>query len=127
MCNIKMSAWLEIIGSFLGNQLLQINFETRGRITTFLYYNYRVDSELDKVACVIQHISCAGTGFISQLDKYWLPTISPSYQPSYADVENYYSTKILEHYNNWIIMNVLDNKAPQVEFDNIPDLILAVT
>ena len=32
---------------------------------------------------------------------------------------------MLEHYNGYNIMKLLDNKAPQVEFDNIHVLIIA--
>ena len=33
--------------------------------------------------------------------------------------------KIVKHYNDWIIMEFLDNKTPQVDFDKIHVLIIA--
>ena len=44
----------------------------------------------------------------------------------YYRVENCYYNKILEHYNDWIIIEVLYNNTPQVDFDNIHALIIAV-
>ena len=41
------------------------------------HYRYRVDTELGKSACAISWIQCAFTACIYQLDKYWLPTITP--------------------------------------------------
>ena len=32
--------------------------------------------------------------------------------------------KLLEHYNDWIIVKFLDNKTPQVYFDNIHAFII---
>ena len=81
-----------------------------------------VDTELVKGICAINRIPCAYPACVAQLDKYWLPTIYPSSQLRYAGVENCYYNKILEHYNDWIIMELLDNKTPQVEFDNIHTL-----
>ena len=54
-----------------------------------------------------------------------LPNCDPSYKPNYAHVENCYYNKILEHLSNWIIMELLDNRTPQIMFDNICEFILA--
>ena len=35
-------------------------------------------------------------------------------------------TKMLEYYNDWITMELLDNKTPQVVFDIIHVLIIAL-
>ena len=88
-------------------------------------YRYRVDLELGKCVCAIFLIPCVCTSCVSQLDKYWIPAIPPSPQPRYSHVESCYYNKILEHYNDWIIMKLLDNKTPQVDFDNIHALITA--
>ena len=85
--------------------------EMRGINTIILNYHSRVDPELGK--CVVQ------------LDKYWLTNIDPSYQPMYDRADKFYYNKIPEYYNDWIIMLFLDNKTPQVNFDNIHALILA--
>ena len=61
----------------------------------FLHYHYRVDPELGKGVCDIFCIICACPARVYQLDKYWLPTIFPSYQPRYARVENCYYKKYL--------------------------------
>ena len=68
-------------------------FGMRGRNTIFLNYNYRVDLEPGKGVCAIFWIPCACPSFVDQLDKYWLPTIPPSYQPKYDNVENCYYKK----------------------------------
>ena len=34
-------------------------------------------------------------------------------------------TKMLEYYNDWITMELLDNKTPQVVFDNIHALFIS--
>ena len=97
----------------------------RGRNTISLHYNYRADPELGKCVCAIFRIPCACPACVAQLDKYWLPNCDPSSQPRYAHAENCYYKKILEHCNYWIIMKFLDNKTPQVDFDNIHELIIA--
>ena len=91
-----------------------------------MHYHYRVDTELGKYVCVIYSIPRACLDCVAKLDKDWLPNIAPSYQLMYAHVENCYYKKMLEHYNDWIIMKLLNNKTPQVEFDNIHALIIAV-
>ena len=92
-------------------------------INTIIFHDhYRVEPELGKVACVIRRIPCACPACVAQLDKYWSPTITPSSQSRYAHVENCYYNIILEQYNNCIIMNFLDSKTPQVDFDNIYEL-----
>ena len=90
-------------------------FETRGRNTILLHYHYRVDTEFGK--CVF--------AYVAQLDKYWLTNIPWSSQPTYAHVENCYYNKILEYYNDLIIIKLLDNKTPQVEFDNMDAFIIS--
>ena len=81
--------------------------------TILLRYHYRVDTELGKGVCVICQIPCACSAYANQLDKYWLPTITPSYQLRHVHVEMFCYKKILEHYNDWIIMEFLDNKTPK--------------
>ena len=98
-----------------------------GRNNIILRYHYMVDIELGKCICEIFHITCACQACVSKLDKYWLPTIAPPYQPRYARNENCYYNKILEHYNDCTIMKLLENKATQVELDNIHSLILSGT
>ena len=97
----------------------------RGINTIILHYYYSIDPKLGKGVCNIFRIPCACTACIAKLDRYWLPNIDPSSQPRYARVENCYY-KIIEHNKNWIIMDLLENKTPQVEFDNIHALIPAV-
>ena len=101
-------------------------FKTRERNTFIFHHNYRVDTELGKGVCDISWISCACTDCVNQFDKYLLPTISTSSQPRYAYIENCDYKKTLKHYNDWIIITLLDNNAPHVEFDNIHEFILAV-
>ena len=72
----------------------------RGRNTILSHYHYRVDPELGEGVCVVFRIPCACPSFVAQLDKDWLPTINPSYQPKYVYVEKCYYSKILEHYND---------------------------
>ena len=60
-----------------------------------------------------------------QLDQYWLQTIASLSQSRFARVENCYYNKILEHYNDCITVEFLDNKTSQVEFDSIHELILS--
>ena len=72
-------------------------FETRGRNNMILNYHYMVDTKLGKGVCENCQIPCECTACVTQLDKYWLPTIVPSYQPRYAHVENCYYNKIIEH------------------------------
>ena len=43
----------------------------------------------------------------------------------YYRVEMFYHNKIFKHYTDLIIVEVLDNNTPQVEFDNIHSFILA--
>ena len=102
------------------------NFEMRGRNTILLYYYYRVDPELGKCVCVIHCISCACPACVAQLDKYLLLNIAPLSQPRYAHIENCCFRKILEYYNDWIIMKFLDIKKTQVDFDNINVLVILV-
>ena len=85
----------------------------RERNTTPSRFPYRVDIELGKYVCVILLVSCACPACVGQLDKYWLPTIYTSSQPRYDRVENGYYENILEHYNDWVIMEILDNKTLQ--------------
>ena len=73
-----------------------------------------VDPELGKFVCLIHCIPSGCLAYVVQLDKDWLLTIPPSSPPSYAHVGNFYYNKILEHYNDWIIMEFIDNKTPQV-------------
>ena len=68
-------------------------FEMRGRKTILFRYHYRFDTELGKGFCTIFQIPFPFSACISQLDKYWLPTISPSSQPRYAHVKNCYYLK----------------------------------
>ena len=98
----------------------------RGINTIISHYRYRVDPKMGKCVCAILGIKCTCTAYVAQLDKYWLPNIAPSYQPMYSPVENCYYKKMIEHYNDWINIELLDNKITQVEFDNIHALILAV-
>ena len=90
----------------------------RGRNNILLYYHYKVDPKIGKGICKILRIPCACPACVAQHDKYWLPTIAPSYQPSYARVELFYYNKIIEHYKYLIIIKLLDNKTPQFQFDN---------
>ena len=101
------------------------NFKFRGINTIILHFHYRVDPELGKGFCVIHRITCACPCCVDQLDKYWLPTIYPSSQPRYAHVDFSEYIKILEHYNDWIIVNFLEKKTPQVDFENIHALIIS--
>ena len=91
-----------------------------------LNHHYRVDPELGKCVCEIIRIIFTCTDCVAQLDKYLLSIIDPSSQRRYVSVENLYYNKIHEHYNDWIIMEFLDNKTPQVDFYNIYALIIAV-
>ena len=91
----------------------------RGRNNIILPYHYMVDPELGKGVCAICQIPCACPACVHQLDKYWLPTIHISSQPRYEHVEKFYYNKILENYNYCIIVELLDNKTPQVKFDKI--------
>ena len=63
-------------------------FKMRRINITILHYHYRVDPELGKGGCEIFRIPCACSDCFAQLDKYWLATIAPSSQPSYACVKN---------------------------------------
>ena len=64
--------------------------EIIGINTTPLNYHYSCDPELGRGVCVILQIPCAFPVCIAQLDKYFLPTISPSSQLRYSLVENCY-------------------------------------
>ena len=101
--------------NFPRHQVAAKKFEIRGRNTILLHYHYRVDPELGKYVCENFRILCACKSCVAQIDKYWLPTIATSSQPRYDRVENCYHKK-LEHKNDWIIMKLLDNKTPHVEF-----------
>ena len=48
-----------------------------------------------------------------------IPNFHSLSQPRYACVENCYYKNILEHYNDYIIIELLDNKTPKEELDNI--------
>ena len=98
----------------------------RGRNTILPHYWYRVDPELGKYICAIHRIPCACPAYVYQFDKYWLPTIDPSSKPGYSRIENCYHTKTPEHFTDQTIMELLDNRTPQVELDNIHAFILAV-
>ena len=91
-----------------------------------MHYHYRVDPNIGKDLCAICWIPCACPACVGQLDKHWLPNCAPLSQPSYSRDENYYCRKILGHYNNWIIMEFLENKTPQVELNNLHGLMLVV-
>ena len=52
------------------------NFVTRGLNTILLNYHFRVDPELQFV-CAIFRTPYACPSCVAQLDKYWLPTITP--------------------------------------------------
>ena len=93
-------------------------FDERGQNSVFSN-SYRVDTKLGKFVCSIHRIPCACPSCVAQLDKYWLPNCDTSSQPMCYRVENCYYNKIFKHYNNLIIIEVLDNNTPQVEFDNI--------
>ena len=89
-------------------------FETRGRNTIILRYHYRVDPNLGKVVCVIFRIPCACPACVDQLDKYCLTNFSPSSKTGYVCVEFFHYFKALKHYNYWIILELLENKTPQL-------------
>ena len=89
-------------------------FETRGRNTIIFYYHYRVDLELDKVVCEILRITFTCPSCVDQIDKDWLLNCDASSQSRYARVEFFSYNTVLEYYNNWIIMELLDNRIPQV-------------
>ena len=114
MCNIKTSTWLGIIGSFLDTQLLQKSSKQEEQILFFFHYHYRFDPKLGKGVCVIFQIPWACTAYVAQIHKYWLPTIAQSSQPRYARVDNFYYNKILEHYNDCIIMEFLEKIHPKM-------------
>ena len=87
--------------NFPRHQVSAEKFKTRRRNTIISYYRYKVDRKLGKVVYAVL-------------------------RNPYARVENcYYITKILEYYNDWVIIQFLDNKTPQVEFNNIHAFILA--
>ena len=65
-------------------------FEMRGRNTILFHSRYRVYPELGKVVRAIFRIQCVCSVCVDQLDKDWLPVISPLSQPRYARVENCY-------------------------------------
>ena len=111
---------------FPRHQVAVKKFKMRGRNTILSHYNYTVDTKLSKCVSAICGIPCACPSCFSQLDKYWLPNIVQSYQPRYYRVGSCYYNKIFDHYNYWIIVELLDNKKPQFEVDNIHVLIITV-
>ena len=48
-----------------------------------------------------------------------------STQPIYACIENCYYKKTIVNFNYWIIIELLDNKTPKEESDNIKKLVIA--
>ena len=86
----------------------------QGRNNHILHYHYRVYPKLVKYVCYIFHITCACSSCVAQLDKYWLENCAPSSQSRYARVDNFYYNKIIEYYNYWIIVELLDIKTPKV-------------
>ena len=63
-------------------------FEMRGRNTIIWHYHYSIDTKVGKIVCSIHQIPYACPASVAQLNKYWLPTIAPSYQPRYYRVGN---------------------------------------
>ena len=57
-----------------------------------------------KICLLRFRIPCACPACVYQLDKSWLPNCVLSSQPRYSLVENCYYNKVLEHYNDFIIM-----------------------
>ena len=90
--------------SFPCHKFAPERFKTRGRNTILYHYHYRVDPDIGRGVFAICLTSCAFLACVSQLDEYWLPNCAPSYQPRYVRIQNWYSKTILEHYNDWIIM-----------------------
>ena len=60
---------------FSGHPVAAENFKTKVRNTICLHHHYRVNPEHGKSVYAIRYIPCACTACVSQLDKYWLPTI----------------------------------------------------
>ena len=109
---------------FIRHPVAAENSKMRGRNPNISHYHYRIDPTIGKGVCAISWISCSHPSSVDKLDKYWLPNIAPSSQPRYVHVDNFYYKKILEHYNDWIIMELLDSKTPKVELYKICALIL---
>ena len=99
-------------------------FETRGINTIIFRYQYRVDPDLGKGVCEILWNVCACPSCVAQLDKDCLPDIPPSSKPRNDHVGNCYFNKILEHYNDCIIMKLLYNKTNKLIFTTFVYLLL---
>ena len=97
----------------------------RGINTIILHYHYRVGPKLIKGVSMIRRIICVCPTCAAKIDKDWFWNITPSSQPTYTHVENCSYNKTLDHYNDWIIVELLDNKIPQVHSNNIYALIIS--
>ena len=74
------------------------------------------------IKCLIQNLVNAFVPFVGfhvhvqavliNLINIGLPAITPSSQPRYAHVENYYYNKIIDNFNYWITMKLLSSKKP---------------
>ena len=95
----------------------------RGRNNIPSHCHYRINTELGKGVFGIHRIPYECPACVYKIDKYWLPTIYKSSQRRYEHVEDCYYK--IEHYNDWIIMEFLDNNTPQVDFDNIHAFIIS--
>ena len=121
--NVKMSwdYW-----KFTRHPLAAVKYEIRGINTILSPYHSKVDPKRSKHVFAIFYIPCEYPACVDQLDKYWLPNCAPSFQPRYTRAESFYYNKIIEHCNDWIIVEFLDKNTPQVEFNNIHAFIIAV-
>ena len=114
MCSIKNIDIYWNYWKFPRNTVAAEKFEIMISITIIFHYPYRVDLELDKVVCEILRITFTCLSCVDQIDKDWLLNCDASSQSRYARVEIFSYNTVLEYYNNWIIMELLDNRIPQV-------------
>ena len=97
----------------------------RGSGTVQSHYHYRLDPDLGEGKCAMRRIPCACMACQLQLDKPWIPGVTPENQERYAPVKDCVYYPILDKYNDWIIMPfVKERKTPVEEFQEIHKIVL---
>ena len=108
------------------NPVAHERYKTSWKNTIISNYNYRVDPNIGKGVCDIHQITCACQSCVDHIDNDMIIYCDPSTQTDYDHVDNFQYNNVLEHYNDWTIMEFLDNNKTKEELYNINELVLTL-
>jgi hypothetical protein len=81
--------------------------ETRNGISAM--YNFRADPELGMHRVAVRRIPCACVPCIEQLERMWLPGVTPEEQPRYSRNSRCILFQIFDGLNDWQIISLSPN------------------